>query len=295
MNALVGDAVATKIVPILHVWMTAFVGLIAFGAAGLAAITFLPDKRVSMMAAPLAGIALWPLATLALYVSCNPTFALGFDLAARIALAALLILSLWLLPRDRSSFGAVWRFLAIAAVASLIIAPIVMAASVDRGEPALLYLEGADHTVYAALADWYRSHPPQTMPVGGLLGRLPLTQHSHILVLLHWYSKWLRVVVRMHTRRSFRCYPGNRACFRTMPPLRLLLSRRALDAPLYFLVPGYSFSGWRVLSLPACGTTTAIWVFSENYFPFHWRYSLLVCLYRSTERAPDQPKCWFLR
>ena len=169
MYAFALDAIAVKISPILHAWITVFTGLIAFGAAGLAATTFLPDRRVSMMAAPLAGIALWPLATLALYVSCSSTFALGFDSAARIALAVLFILGLLLLPRDRDSFGAAWRFLAIVAVASLIIAPIVMAASVDRGEPASLYLEGADQSAYAALADWYRSHPPQTMPVGSAI------------------------------------------------------------------------------------------------------------------------------
>lgn len=170
MYAFALDAIAAKISPVQHTWITVFTGLIAFGAAGLAATTFLPDRRVSMMAAPLAGIALWPLATLALYVSSYPTFPLSFDQAARIALAALLVLGLLLLPRDRGLFEAAWRFLAIVAVASFVIAPIVMAASVYRGEPALLYLDGADHTGYAVAADWYRSHSPQTVMPDGTVG-----------------------------------------------------------------------------------------------------------------------------
>jgi hypothetical protein len=169
MDALVGQAVATKIVPILHVWMTVLLGLITFGIAGLAATAFLADRRVSMMAAPLAGIALWPLATLALYVGCPPELALNFDSAARFSLAALGILSFLLVPLNRSSFDAAWRSLAIVAIASVIIAPIVMMATLDRGEPALLYLDGADHIGYAMMADWYRSHPPQTV-VEGVVG-----------------------------------------------------------------------------------------------------------------------------
>jgi hypothetical protein len=170
MYAFALDVIAARIFPILHVWVTVFTGLIAFGVAGLAATTFLPDRRVSMMAAPLVGIALWPLATLAIWVSSYPTFPLSFDSAARIALAVLLILSLLLLPRDRGLFGVAWRFLAIVAVASLTVAPVVMAASLIRGEPAFLYLDGADHTGYAVAADWYRSHAPQTVMVDGTVG-----------------------------------------------------------------------------------------------------------------------------
>src|SRR5262245_909373 len=199
MYAFALDAIEVKIFPILHAWITVFTGLIAFGAAGLAATTFLPDRRVSMMAAPLAGIALWPLATLALYVLCNSTFALGFGSAARIALTVLLISGLLLLPRDRDSFGVAWRFLAVVAVASLV-APIVMAASVYRGEPALLYLDGADHTVYATLADWYRSHPPQSMPVGsGIVG-------PAIADPTQPYSSWVALVFEVGTRGGAYAY-----------------------------------------------------------------------------------------
>src|SRR5262245_4153610 len=199
MYAFALDAIEVKIFPILHAWITVFTGLIAFGAAGLAATTFLPDRRVSMMAAPLAGIALCPFASLALYVSCNSTFALGFDSAARIALTVLLISGLLLLPRDRDSFGVAWRFLAVVAVASLV-APIVMAASVYRGEPALLYLDGADHTVYATLADWYRSHPPQSMPVGSG------TVWPAIADPTQPYSSWVALVFEVGTRGGAYAY-----------------------------------------------------------------------------------------
>jgi hypothetical protein len=169
MSAVVSSAMATTVGSILHVWMTVVVGLATFGVAGLAATGFLSDRRVSMAAAPLAGIALWPLATLVLYVGCPPGFALGFDSAGRFALAGLAVLAFLLVPLNRASFDVAWRFLAIVVIASVIIAPVVMIASVDRGEPALLYLDGADHTAYSTMADWYRSHPPQ-MVIEGIVG-----------------------------------------------------------------------------------------------------------------------------
>jgi hypothetical protein len=168
MYAFFSDT-AAKVVPILHVWMIAFVGLVAFGAAGSAAITFLSDRRVSMMAAPLAGIALWPLATLALYAGAPLEIKLSFDSAARFAWVALVLLSCLLIWLNGVSFAAAWRSLATIAAVSLIIAPIVMVAWVDRGEPALLLVAGADHPSYAAMADWYRSHSPQ-MVIDGIVG-----------------------------------------------------------------------------------------------------------------------------
>ncbi len=162
-------AMTTSFVPILHVWLTAFIGLVTFAVAGMAATSFLSDRRVSVMAAPLAGIALWPLSTLALYVGSPPGFGVDFDSAARFALAALVILAFLLVPLNRAFFAAAWRFLAIVAIVSAIIAPIVMIASVERGEPALLYFDGADHGAYSKMADWYRLHSPQ-MVIKGAVG-----------------------------------------------------------------------------------------------------------------------------
>jgi hypothetical protein len=169
MYALASTATATTGMSILHVWMSVFVGLVAFGAAGLAASSFLPDRRLSIMAAPLLGVALWSLTTLALYVGCPPGLALGFDHAGLLALAGLVILGFLLVPFDRASLDATWRFLVVVAIFSAFVGPVVMIASLVRGEPALLYLEGADHASYAAVADWYRSHPPQ-MVIEGVLG-----------------------------------------------------------------------------------------------------------------------------
>src|SRR5438105_4415535 len=95
MYAFLEHVLASDIMPIIHVWMTAFVGLITFGVAGLAATTFLPQKQLSMMAAPFAGISLWTLATLAIYVG-SPGLTVSFDVAARVAWATLLLLSILL-------------------------------------------------------------------------------------------------------------------------------------------------------------------------------------------------------
>jgi hypothetical protein len=169
MYALASTATATTGMSILHVWMSVFVGLVAFGAAGLAASSFLPDRRLSIMAAPLLGVALWSLTTLALYVGCPPGLALGFDHAGLLALAGLVILGFLLVPFDRASLDATWRFLVVVAIFSAFVGPVVMIASLVRGEPALLYLDGADHAAYACMADWYRSHPPQ-MVIEGVVG-----------------------------------------------------------------------------------------------------------------------------
>jgi hypothetical protein len=152
--------------PILHVWMTVFAGVMAFGAAGLAATTFLPHKHLSLMAAPLAGIALWPLATLALYVGMPPALALSFDSAAYLAMSVLVLLGFLLIWLSGITFGAAWRSLATVAAACAIVAPIMMMASIDRGEPALLYVDGTDHMGYSHVADWFRSHTPQPVIAG---------------------------------------------------------------------------------------------------------------------------------
>ena len=163
------NAIATTILLILHSWVTVVVGLLAFGAAGLAASSFLPDRRLSIMAAPLLGIALWSLAALALYVGCPPGFALAFDHASLLALAGLVILGLLLVPVDRTSLDAARRFLIIVVIFSAFVGPVVMIATLVRGEPALLYIDGADHPAYSTMADWYRSHPPQ-MVIDGSVG-----------------------------------------------------------------------------------------------------------------------------
>src|SRR5262245_1519595 len=170
MQAVVSsNAIATTIVSILHIWVTVVVGLLAFGAAGLAASSFLADRRLSIMTAPMFGIALWPLATLALYVGCPPEFALAFDHAGRLALVGLVILGLLLAPVDRVFLDAARRLLVVVAIFSAVVGPVVMIASLVRGEPALLYLDGADHVVYSIMADWFRSNPPQ-MSINGVVG-----------------------------------------------------------------------------------------------------------------------------
>jgi hypothetical protein len=164
MDAVFIDVVASTILPIGHAWMTAFVGIIAFGVAGLSATTFLPNRQTSTMAAPLAGIPLWALATLAFYVATPPHFDLRFDSAAVIALAALALLSFWLAWLKGIVLGVVWRPLAVAAIFCLVVAPVTMMASIDRGGPA--FLNGTD-IVYPHLADWIRSHSPQMLKDGG--------------------------------------------------------------------------------------------------------------------------------
>jgi hypothetical protein len=170
MQAVVSDnAIAMTIVSILHSLITVVVGLLAFGAAGLAASSFLPDRRFSIMAAPFFGIALWSLAALALYVGCPPGFTLAFDHAGLLALAGLAILGLLLVPADRASLDAARRFLIVVAIFGAFVGPVVMIASLVRGEPALLYIDGADHPAYSTMADWFRSHPPQ-MVIDGAVG-----------------------------------------------------------------------------------------------------------------------------
>jgi len=155
------EAVTATTVPILQAWATVFTGVIAFGAAGLGVTTFLPEKPVALMAAPLAGVALWPLATLALYVAFPDGFALTFDKAALFSLAALVLLGLLLTWRSGLSLATTWHSVTIIALFCMILAPVVMTASIIRGEPALLYFDGSDHPFYAYMADWFRSHPPQ--------------------------------------------------------------------------------------------------------------------------------------
>jgi hypothetical protein len=153
------------LISFIHVWITAFVGLVVFGAAGLSATNFLPAKKLSILAAPLAGICLWTLTTLAIYVG-TPGLGAGFDVAAQAALVVLLLLSLLFAWINGINLRSVCLGLAVAAIACLVIAPIMMAASIDRGEHAVLYVDGADHFGYSHLADWMRSHAPQTGSFG---------------------------------------------------------------------------------------------------------------------------------
>jgi hypothetical protein len=149
----------------IHVWISAFIGLVVFGAAGLSATNFLPEKKLSILAAPLAGICLWTLTTLAIYAG-TPGVGVSFDVAAQIAFVVLLLLSLLFAWINGINLRSVCLSLAVAAVACLVIAPIMMAASIDRGEHAVLYVDGADHFGYSHLADWMRSHAPQTGSFG---------------------------------------------------------------------------------------------------------------------------------
>jgi hypothetical protein len=151
----------------IHAWITALLGLIAFGVAGLSATSFLPEKQLSILAAPLAGICLWTLTALAIYVG-TPGLGVSFDIAAQTAFVALLLLSVLLAWINGISARSAWLSLAVAAIACLVIAPIMMAASIDRGEHAVLYVDGADHVAYAHLADWMRSHAPQSGSTGSV-------------------------------------------------------------------------------------------------------------------------------
>ena len=143
---------------IVYSWAATFVGLLAFTSTGLMVAIFLPVKT-RLMGAPLAGIAIWPMASLAVYVETR----LPFDTASWLAMGALTVVGGLLTCSRGISIGEIWRALAAIAAVSALIGPITMAAWIHRGEPALLYVDGTDHLGYSMVADWIRSHGPQTL------------------------------------------------------------------------------------------------------------------------------------
>jgi len=80
------------LVNILLPWAVTFAGVALFGAVGAGVASFLPRPHAVWLSAPLIGIALWPLATLALYVALPPASQLSFDIAAKAAFGVLIIL-----------------------------------------------------------------------------------------------------------------------------------------------------------------------------------------------------------
>jgi hypothetical protein len=75
-----------------------------------------------------------------------------------------------------------------------------MIASVDRGEPALLFTHGGDQMGYSHVSDWLRAHPPQSLaPGGGPIG--PAVEDPS-----QPYSAWPHLMLTTETRAGAFAY-----------------------------------------------------------------------------------------
>jgi hypothetical protein len=108
-----------------------------------------------MAVAPMAGLMLWPAATLLLYVGVGAPLPWAAGLAAgALALASLAVAAWTGWPQRDVLVPRLILLLGLAAATTLL----CMSQALRLGEPALLFLDGTDQAGYAQVADWLTRH-----------------------------------------------------------------------------------------------------------------------------------------
>ncbi len=138
--------------------------LMVFAGCGWWAVApFSREVRYAALVAPLAGILVLTLATVAFYV----IGIVAFDRAAVASLVLTLVVSLVLVIRRPPRVAR--RELLVGAGLLLGLAGVAVyfttAASLRLGSTATLYMDGTDHVLYANVADWFRAHAVVNDPV----------------------------------------------------------------------------------------------------------------------------------
>lgn len=148
---------------LIHEWLFVLALCLGFAAAGaFAVLPFRRDFAYPALFAPLFGVVLTTLGTVGFYVLLQRSFATAFLLSAVCCLGA----SWWSWRASGLRFTARGLGLQGAALAavSLAAAAALTATAQRNGGPALLFMDGTDHTFYIHAATWLLNHRVTELP-----------------------------------------------------------------------------------------------------------------------------------
>lgn len=138
-----------------------FVALAVLGLSGLSILSALQgDRPFSILMAPICGILVLPPATTLFY----STGKLTLSQSAVLAIAATISVSLFMIPRIRTTWQTFLTALGTALIVCAVSALISTATNIEFGTSGILFIDGTDHANYASVADWILSHDALQMP-----------------------------------------------------------------------------------------------------------------------------------